>query len=404
MEDQHLLSGIRVLDCGTFIAGPAAATVMADFGADVIKVEPPGAGDPYRNLYRLPGMPDANVDYPWILDNRNKRSIALDLKVDEGRNVLLELVRSADVFVTNFPPQVRERLGIRYCDLSNLNERLVYASLSGYGEDGAEANRPGYDATAWWARSGLMDLVRNPENPPAGSMPGMGDHPTAIAMYGAIMTALYRRERTGKGSKVSTSLLANGAWSNAILIQSALTGSRMPERLPREKARNALTNLYQSGDKRWFMLALVREEKLWPRLADAIGKAELLNDPRFSSMDQRHAHSVELVRILDEIFATKSWVEWEPRLREREITYAVVDRLQDVPNDPQMLASGTFRALQDPRAGADKVVDSPIWVEGAEKVDVRLAPSLGEHTEEVLREAGYDADTITRLRDARAIA
>ena len=223
-----ILAGIRVLDVGSFVAGPAAATVMGDFGAEVIKIEPP-EGDPYRSLHRLPGSPEGDRDYYWVLDSRNKKGLALDLKRPEAREVLERLVRSADVFLTNMPLDVRARLGIRWADLEPLNGRLVYASLTAYGESGPEANKTGFDATAWWARTGLMDNARSgPDAPPARSIPGMGDHATAMALFGAVMMALYQRERTGKGGMVSTSLMAAGLWSNAHVRPGASLRRRRP--------------------------------------------------------------------------------------------------------------------------------------------------------------------------------
>ena len=192
----RFLDGIRVIDAASFIAGPVATTVMADFGADVVKIEPPG-GDTYRT--RGPGYPPSPYNFPWIVDNRSKRGLALDLRTPDGQRVLHRLVRDADVFVTNAPLDSRERLGVRWEDLAPLNPRLIYGSITAYGEAGEEASRPGFDATALWARTGLMDLVRpSPDAPPSRSLPGMGDHPTGMSLFGAIMAALYQRERTGR--------------------------------------------------------------------------------------------------------------------------------------------------------------------------------------------------------------
>ena len=228
-----IFDGLKVLDCASFIAAPAAATVLSDFGADVIKIEPPGAGDPYRNLPNLPGYPHSEHNFAWMLEARNKKSLALDLSKPEGQAVLHRLAAEADVFITNYPPQVRARLGITYDHLAPLNERLIYASFTGYGEKGEEANKPGFDSNAYWARSGLMDLVRADEHTtPARSIAGMGDHPCAMALYGAIVTALYKRERTGKGSHVSSNLMANGVWASGVLAQAKLCGAKFRRAAP----------------------------------------------------------------------------------------------------------------------------------------------------------------------------
>ncbi len=223
------LAGLRVIDAASFIAGPVATTILADLGADVVKVEPPD-GDPYRHRTGE----ESPYNYRWIVDNRTKRGLALDMRRPEGREVLARLVARADVFVTNLPLDSRERLRIRWEDLRPLNARLVYASVTAYGERGDEAPRTGYDATALWARTGLMDLVRaSADAPPARALPGMGDHPTGITLFAAIMAALYQRERTGRGTMVSTSLMANGLWWNAIQVQAALCGARVEPRPPR---------------------------------------------------------------------------------------------------------------------------------------------------------------------------
>src|SRR5215472_10603818 len=305
----HLLEGITVLDTASWVAGPAAATLMADFGAEVIKIEPPG-GDSYRDFVNAAGMPTSDVNYPWLLSSRNKKSVVLDLATEDGREVLLSLVRGADVLVSNYTTARARRLRLTWEELAAVNPRLVFASITGYGNTGADADKLGFDINAWWARSGLMDLVRSVDALPSGSMPGMGDHPTAMALLAGIMMALFRRERTGRGGRVSTSLLANGAWANGIMIQAILCGATFQPKRPRDRARNPLGNLYQSRDGRWFLLTIMREEREWPRLARGIGRPELLDDPRFATSAARRQHSAALIAILDEVFAEKDWEEW----------------------------------------------------------------------------------------------
>ena len=400
--DGHVLAGITVLDVGSWIAGPAAATVMSDFGADVIKVEPPG-GDPYRGFYHVTGAPASDINYPWLLDARNKKSVVLDLAIREARDALLALVARADVFLTNQPPARIERLRLGYGELSAVNPRLVYASLTGYGDEGEEANKLGFDINAWWARSGLMDVVRAPGAPPAGSVPGMGDHPSAMTLFGAVMLALYQRERTGRGAKVSSSLLSNGAWANAILIQAALSGATFVPRPPRERALNALLNLYQCRDGRWFTLTLLREEREWGRLARAIGREELLTDARFATMSARHANSTALVKVLDEVFAGKDWPEWRRILEAHRITFGPMARITEASDDRQMVAAETIVPLEIPDRPGMRTVMSPIQVSGQSKVPPRRAPELGEHTRDVLRSVGYDDAALQRLRATGAL-
>ncbi len=399
----RVLDGIKVLDVGTWIASPAAPMIMSDFGAEVIKVEPPRTGDPYRYFPRLPGAPLSEHNYSWLLDSRNKKSLALDVTRPEGREALLRLVARADVYVTNFPPALLARLRLTWEDLSAVNPRLIYASLTAYGEVGEEANKPGFDVNAWWARSGLMDLVRPAGAPPTISMPGMGDHPTSMALFAAIMLGLYERERTGRSSKVSTSLMANGAWANSVLIQALLCGATFVERPPREQALNALVNLYQCRDGRWFVLTLLAEEKDWERFAHAIGRADLIADGRFATLPARHANSPGLVKILDEVFGEKDWAEWRQVLEANDITLGVIARLEDLRDDRQMVATGTFEPLDDAGIPGLLTVMSPIQVAGQAKVTPTRAPDLGEHTDQVLRAAGYDEAAIKRLRDLGVI-
>jgi crotonobetainyl-CoA:carnitine CoA-transferase CaiB-like acyl-CoA transferase len=394
--DDGIFKGLKVLDCASFIAAPAAATVLSDFGADVIKIEPPGAGDPYRNLPNLPGYPRSEHNYSWMMESRNKRSLALDLARPDGRAVLRRLVAEADVFVTNFPPAVRERLGVTYAELAPLNDRLIYACFTGYGDRGDEANKPGFDSNAWWARSGLMDLVRaDVDSTPARSVAGMGDHPCAMALYGAIVTALYQRERTGKGAQVKSNLMANGVWASSVLAQAKLCGAVFEERRPRERALNAVTNHYKCRDGRWIILSLLNEEKQWPTLTRCLGRDDLTLDPRFATKPDRHARSIELIGIFDVIFATRDLADWRKALDGSGLVFGVVGILDDIPTDQQMLDNDVLVPFENDTL---LTINSPIWVDGSQKVRPRHPPALGQHSDEILRSVGFDDDTIRQLR------
>ena len=397
----RLLEGLRVIDAASFIAGPVATTVMADFGADVVKIEPPG-GDTYR--IRNTGYPPSPYNFPWIVDNRSKRGVAIDLRMPDGQSVLHRLVRGADVFVTNVPLDTRARLGVRYEDLAPLNPRLIYGSITAYGETGEEAGRPGFDSTALWARTGLMDLVRpSPDAPPARSLPGMGDHPTGMSLFGAIMAALYQRERTGRGTMVATSLMANGLWWNAIQVQGILSGARTKTRPPREEAVSALANLYRCRDGRWFLVTLTGDERRWEDFARALGRSDLVTDARFRTREDRRDNARALIDVLDEVFAARDWAEWRSVLEKSGIAYSAVGTLDDIPHDAQMRASGALVPIVDPRAGAALTVSSPIRIEGQEKVPPTLAPDIGEHTVAVLREAGFAESEIEGLLRSGAV-
>ncbi|MGD8808832.1 MAG: CoA transferase [Gammaproteobacteria bacterium] len=401
--DERIFEGLKVLDVASFIAGPVAATIMADFGAEVIKVEAPG-GDPYRSYDRGAGMPRVDHDYSWLADNRSKRGICLDLKQADGQAILRKLVAGADVFITNFPLPVRATLGLNYEDLAPLNERLIYASLTAYGEEGPESVKSGFDSTALWARSGLMHLVRtSPDAAPARSVPGMGDHPTGTALFAAIAMALYRRERTGKGGHVSTSLVANGAWWNTVYLQAALTGAAIPDRPHRDNWFNALANHYRCRDGRWFILSLINEEKHAGNFFAAIGRPELLDDPRFRDRESRRANAAALIGILDDVIAQKDWADWHALLEEHGITSSPINRAEDVPSDPVFGDAGAIVPVGYDGAPVDRVVSSPVFVRGQDKRPPQPAPVVGEHNADVLRELGFDDAEIARLQEAGVV-
>lgn len=397
-----LFDDLLVIDCASFIAGPAAGTIMADFGARVIKIEPPGIGDSYRQMMHLPGIPPADEDYFWLLDNRNKESLALDLKHPDARSVLEALVRRADVFITNFPGPIRERLRLRYDDMQALNERLVYASLTPYGEEGSEKDRTGYDATAWWARSGLMYAVRaTPETEPGLSVPGMGDHPTAVSLFAGIVAALYRRERTGKGGCVSTSLLANGLWSNGCWMQAVLCDADFSVRLRRGQ-RSALTEIYRCRDGRWFMLVIINYAREWPLLCQALGRTEWLEDPRFATHTARRENSAELVALLEEMFVARDWPEWKDIFEASGVTFGPIVAPVEHLDCAQVAANGLLPEIVG--SGGLRTVDSPIQIRDTEKRPPRRAPAIGEHTRRVLQDVGFDTAAIDGLLSDGVVA
>ena len=397
----HIFDGLKVLDCGSFIAAPAAATILSDFGADVIKIEPPGGGDPYRAVPKLPTSPQSDQNYAWMLASRNKRGLALDLAKPTAQDVVRRRVRGTDVFITNFPTAVRKKFGLTYEDLAPLNDRLIYASFTGYGDKGAEASKPGFDMTAYWARSGLMDGVRTDATaPPARALTGMGDHPSGISLFSCILMGLYQRQITGKGAHVGTSLLANGLWSNGFMAQAALCGARFIDRPRREQALNALTNYYQCRDGRWLILTIVNERQ-WPIVAKCVGREDLVTDPRFATNRDRAINAVTLTSIFDEVFATRDRAEWRATLSANSIVFDVVASAQDIGSDEQLLVNDILIPFE---GDTTLTVTSPIFMEGQQKVKPRLPPTVGQHSDAVLREAGYDEESIKQLRQDGAVA
>ena len=396
------LQGLRVLDLASFIAGPVATTVMGDYGAEVIKIEPPGEGDPQRKLGQAHSIPQHPVNYCWHMTNRNKRSVVLDLKHEQGRAAFDRLLATADVMVVNFPLKVRERLKMRYEDVKHINPKLIYASMTGYGERGPDADQPGFDSTAFFARSGLLDGLTYEGGPPAFSLPAQGDQMTGMNLFAAIAMALLHRERTGEGSEVTTSLHASGLWSNAVLAQGALLGAYVAPRPPRTKPRSALANQYRTSDGRWIQLTIVREDKLWPELCQAIERTDLLDDPRFETTEKRRAHAPDLAAILDPVFAGRPWLEWRERLRRHDITFGLLGILRDVPDDEQAVANGAVVASSQP--DMPRTISAPIRMSFApEPVTPGAGPEHGAHTAEVLAELGYSTAEIEKLRSVGAI-
>lgn len=388
-----IFEGLKVIDCASWIAGPAAATILSDFGADVIKLEPPEVGDPWR---ASPAVAGKTTDYWWQLTARNKRSLAIDLKHPDGLAVLYRLIASTDVFITNFPLPVRERLKIAATDLLGINPRLVYGSMTAYGEAGAEAARTGFDATAYWARSGLMDMVRaTAETDPARSTPGLGDHPTATALYAAIVTALYRREKTGRGGVAQSSLLQNGLWAGGCFVQNRLFGEHVVPRPPRSHTPSALANHYRCRDGRWFLMALHNEARQLGSLLEAIGANHLLQDPRFATVVARRANAPALTVLLDEIFAQRDLAEWRAILEGAGVTFGAVYTVNEAGDDAQAREIGAIVPFAD---GQGHTVSSPFHIEDATKTAPARAPAVGQHSEMVLRDAGYSADEIGRLK------
>ena len=399
MTTDNIFSGLKVVDLASFIAGPSAAVILSDFGADVIKVEPP-AGDLWRIGHKIPPQPQAKDAYPWHLANRNKRGITLDLKNPGSRQVLEKLVKWADVLIVNTPHPARKKLQLEYGDVVQWNSRLIYADVTGFGENGPDASLPGFDITSYWARSGLLSMTRDAGAPPTWPVAGSGDNATAVGLYSAIVTALYRRERTGKGSYVTTSLHAEGVWSASVSIQAALCEAKFFAPHDRKNPANAALNVYRASDETWFVL-LVMPDKL-AAVAKAIGRTDLLTDPRFSDPAKLAANMGQLATILDEVFGAQPMAHWYEVFNGVHVTFGVVREPQEVINDPQLRANDIVVPLEGAGGKLTSTISSPIQVHGVAKVPAKRAPALGEHNEEVLRQLGFSANEIDGLRASGA--
>ncbi len=400
MADDNIFSGLKVVDLSSFIAGPGAAVILSDFGADVIKVEPP-TGDTWRIGYKIPPVPAAKDNYPWHLNNRNKRGLALDLKSPEAQDVLRRLTEWADVMIVNTPHPAREKLKLSYEDLAPFNPRLIYADLTGYGDNGPDAQLPGFDITAYWARSGLLSQTRDAGAPPTLPVSGSGDHATAVSLYSAIVTALYRRERTGKGSAVTTSLLAAGVWACAVPTQAALCDGTFYPLHERANPSNPTFNVYRAADA-WFLIVLTPDK--WPALANAISRPDLLTDARFVDPAHQAEHRAELTSILDETFAARPMEHWREVFERAHLTFGVVVEPGEVIKDPQLRANDIVVPLEGAGGKLEYTISSPLRVHDVAKVPARRAPKLGEHNAEILQELGFSAEEVASLHASGVVS
>ena len=394
---EHFLEDLIVVDAATFLAGPGAATMLGDFGAKVIKIEPPG-GDGYRGLVgRYP------VPYHWLLTSRNKESLVLDLSKDAGQALMHQLIAKADVMTTNFMRGQLERYQLTYPTLKAINPRLVFGHITGYGDEGPEADRRAFDVTGWWARSGMMEFVRDPGQTPLMPAPGMGDHSTATALFGAIMSGLYKRERTGEGCHVSTSLAANGVWANGMALQGVAAGNDLAEHRQKAGWVNPLSAAYGCADGGFLVLTMINTAREYPQLCQALGHPEWLQDERFSDIQQAMRHRGDLQQMIADAFAQIDYAEAARRLDEQGITYSKVQTMSEVLVDPQLRAAGIVIETGDTQGDYDLTISSPINVVGETKKVPQRAPDIGADSLSVLRELDFEEDYIQSLLGAGVV-
>jgi crotonobetainyl-CoA:carnitine CoA-transferase CaiB-like acyl-CoA transferase len=382
------LAGVRVVELAAWVAGPAAGGIMADWGAEVVKVEPP-AGDPQRAIFGAVGLGSDMPVPPFEVDNRGKRSVIADLRDEADRAMFEELLSTADVFVTNMRPGALERLDLGPQRVCARHPRLVYGSITGFGLDGDDRDRAGYDLGAFWARSGLAHTTVPPGEMPPALRSGMGDHQTGMTLVAGVMAKLFERGRTGRGGLVSTSLLRCGIYSIAWDIGIQLRFGRRESTKPRDRIRSPLINSYRAGDGRVFWLICLEADRHWPKVLDAIERPELAADPRFVDARTRLEHSEAVVAELDAAFATRPLDEWAERFDDHDVWWAPVLSIVEVIDDPQAAAAFVETV---PRPGEEpyRAVNTPVDFDGHEP-SFGPVPLLGEHTEAVradLRDSG----------------
>ncbi len=396
------LHGIRVLDVASFVAAPVAATILGDFGAEVIKVEPPLGGDPNRHMRDVAAYPDSDVNYPWHLDSRGKQSLAIDLKNTEARTAFDKVIASADVLITNLPIAARARLLLDYETVAATNPQLIYAAFTGYGESGPDADQMGFDINAYFARSGILDGARYDDAYPGVAMPAQGDRSSGVTLALAVMMALWHRQTTGVGTLVTTSLLTNGIWANGIIAQGALIGAPQPKRPPPDRPRTALSNVYRTRDARWLQLTLVREDRDWPTLCTSLALSDLIDDARFADNALRRRNAPALATVIAAAIVTQDVAFWRQRFKAHGIAFAILNRAEDLPNDEQVLASGAIARTAIPEM--QTTIAAPFALADVSVPPATPAPELGQHSESVLRAAGVDDQVIGDLKDRGAIA
>ncbi|MDR0446585.1 MAG: CoA transferase [Oscillospiraceae bacterium] len=401
MSVKKPLEGVRVIEMSTFIAVPATARFFAEFGAEVIKIEPK-SGDNVRfngvSEGRL-GSPYENTTFD--LENTHKKGIILNLKAPEGKEILFKLLQDADIFLTNWRPQALEKLGLDYDSLKDKFPKLVYGSLTGYGETGPDKDLPGYDFTAFWARSGMLGTLYQEGGEPNNLIPGIGDHTAGMNLAAGCMVALHKARATGVGDKVLVNLLHSAIFAQAIAIQAAQykgLGKRYP--ISRKVAENPFNNTYKSSDGKFIQISMPPFDIFYPKFMPLIGREDLVGNERYTmaSITKNELHG-EFIAILEEAIAKKTADEWAKLFTEADVPFAVAAVWEDVLEDKQAWAIGAFESVAYP-TGERAMVRQPIELTGSDKLPYGKAPQLGEHSEEVLRSLGYTDEQLKTLHEA----
>jgi crotonobetainyl-CoA:carnitine CoA-transferase CaiB-like acyl-CoA transferase len=389
------LKGIRIIEIGGAVAMPIVGSLLGGWGAEVIHVEPPGKGDAQRYSVAsgMSGWSEPHhINYLWEHVDRNKKSMTINLGSHEGQAVIHKLIATADVFMNNLRPYEMEKFQLTYEKACEVNPKIIYANVTGYGKKGSEKNIGGYDSVAFWARSGVMELMHDSDTAPNISRPAYG-----------VMSALFIRERTGVAQEVDISLYNTATWVLGFDISGCLITGQDAKRPQRKTMGNPVRNVYPTKDKRWIMLGMTNSDNYWPDFCSAIERPEIEKDPRFASYDARMQNAGELVKIIDEVFLTKTYAEWIETLRATRLLWSPVVTPLETTKDEQAWANDFFREWDHPEYGKIKVINNPVKLSKT-KEEIRCrAPKLGEHTDQLLRELGYADDAIEKMRKSGTI-
>jgi crotonobetainyl-CoA:carnitine CoA-transferase CaiB-like acyl-CoA transferase len=399
-----ILEGVRVIEMGHVVCVPAATSMMGDCGADVIKVEPL-TGDQSRTFR------GTEVNPGFYLHNRSKKSIAIDLRQQAGKEIVYKMVGEHDVFLTNYQAGSLQRLGLDYETLCGIKANIIYGIVSAYGTVGPDKDMAGYDFAAGWARSGIQDMLSVPGTPPPASRPGIIDRVSSMQVFGGVCAALYHREHTGEGQKVEFNLYHTGVWMVGADIMDALMGLPLRRVDPKVSA-NPFYDVYECKDGRWLQLTAADRyakahdpvgAKFWQSFCRVLDRPDLANDPRFATTDMRQQHSDVLTPMINEAFKTRTYAEWEVRLRDENLMYGPILSPEQVIEDPQALANDFFEEVDQPGVGTFRTINSPNkFVQNPASIK-STTPGLGEQTDEILGELGYNTSGINELREAKVI-
>lgn len=393
------MEGIKVVELSTMLAGPMTARILAEWGADVVKVESMN-GDAWRKQAGTtlsPCTKDANPNFD--MQNMNKRFVALNMRTEEGSAAMMKLLSTADVFVTNYRVQALEPMGLTYEQLKEKFPRLIHASVLGYGEKGPEKDRPGYDYTVFFSRTGLMADLAPAGGPPLVPVGGIGDHSVAVALSGGIAAALYKRSVTGQGDKVDVSLLQAGTFILCTGILNGFNGRKLPR--DRYDCGHAGSNTYQASDGEWFYLAVI-DYRRFPEFCEVIGMPEIAADPRFSTAAAYYKNREELTKIFDKKFAQQPIAYWHALLDEHDLPHEILYHFKDVPNDPQVQANHYTYFYEYPDGTKTVFANGPVHFGSIDPAAIpcKTSGTIGRDNDEVLKELGYNEAQITALRES----
>lgn len=397
-----MLEGIKVVELATYMAAPSAAMVLSDWGAEVIKIEELG-GDPVRKAFQGVSRNKLVGNPMFAFDNRGKRGVAVNIRDAAGAKIVRELIGQADVFITNVRPAALKRAGLDYETISAANPKLIYTSVTGYGLQGEETNRPGFDIVAFWARSGIARMIAPKGADPIPIRAAVGDHITGITTVSGIVAALFSRTRTGKGMLVETSLLRTGIFALASDMATQMHFGKLSSTPPRERADEATRNFYKTSDGEWLMLIPRGNKTDFGDICRAVGHPEILDDPRFKTPIDRKENAAVMVKMFDDAIAKRTLAEWGKIFDDADLVWAPVLHPKDVVVDPQAHASGSFIDVPDGQGGTVKGIASPVRFNGEPIIPRRPMPEPGQHTAEVLGELGYDQAAIAKLREGGVV-